>query len=74
MLSKEDLEIEYQRISFWISNIDTKISFALGATGVLLGFILSNEDLGQILKKNYKTLKLWNDTSLNSGILFFFLV
>jgi hypothetical protein len=34
------------------------------------GNIHSNEDLGKILKKNYKTLKLWNDTSLNSGILF----
>ncbi|MDF9761077.1 hypothetical protein OKW24_002850 [Peribacillus simplex] len=70
MNSKEDLEREYQRIIFWINNIDTKISFAIGASGVLLGFILSNADLSKTLKEHYKTLKLWDDSSINSGILF----
>jgi len=61
--TKEDLELEYQRISFWINNIDTKISFALGASGVLLGFVLSNEDLAKTLKEHLKTVELWNDSA-----------
>lgn len=62
MILKEELEQEYQRISFWINNLDTKISFALGASGVLLGFILSNQDLGESLKRHLKTLKFWNES------------
>ena len=63
MLTNEELEQEYQRISFWISNIDTKISFALGASGVLLGFIFSNGDLGETLKQHFKTIEFWNKSS-----------
>lgn len=63
MNSKEELEIEYQRISFWISNIDTKISFALGASGVLLGFIFSNEEFPKILKKHLKSIEFWNNSA-----------
>lgn len=63
MNTKEGLEQEYQRIAFWINNIDTKISFALGASGVLLGFVLSNDDLVKTLKKNLKTVQLWNDSA-----------
>lgn len=51
------LEQEYQRITFWISNIDSKISFALGVSGVLLGFILSNQDLSKTLTKHIKLVK-----------------
>jgi hypothetical protein len=69
MLSKEELESEYQRVAFWINNLDTKISFALGATGVLLGFIFSNEKLGKTLKKHLDQLLLWNEKSIESGIL-----
>ncbi|ARK29667.1 hypothetical protein BkAM31D_07230 [Halalkalibacter krulwichiae] len=42
--------------------MDTKISVALGASGVLLGFVLSNQDLGKTLKKHLKTLMFWNES------------
>ncbi|AND43191.1 MULTISPECIES: Pycsar system effector family protein [Cytobacillus] len=70
MLSKEDLELEYQRIAFWINNMDTKISFALGATGVLIGFIFSNEDFSKTLENHSKTLQLWNESSIKSAVFF----
>lgn len=60
----DDLEQEYHRITFWISNIDSKISFALGASGVLLGFILSNENLGKTLKKHLNLIKTNNLDSI----------
>src|SRR5699024_5791533 len=40
----KEYEFEKRRndINFWIDNIDSKVSIALGFTGVVLGFILSS--------------------------------
>lgn len=34
-----------ERTSFWIGNVDAKASFLLSITGVILGFVLSNESI-----------------------------
>ena len=39
--TKEDLYKKLELINFWISNIDSKISFALAFAGVFIGFIIS---------------------------------
>lgn len=58
--SKEELGKILERINFWISNCDTKISFALAFAGVLLaGFLSSSIITGSINKLIEKTTKVY---------------
>lgn len=62
--SKEELEKILERINFWISNCDTKISFALAFAGVLLaGFFSSTIITGSLSKLIEKTTKISIATS-----------
>ncbi|MEX3625353.1 Pycsar system effector family protein [Viridibacillus arvi] len=58
--SKEELAKILERINFWISNCDTKISFALAFAGVLLaGFFSSSIITGSLIKLLEKTTEIY---------------
>lgn len=74
--SKEELGKSLERINFWISNCDTKISFALAFAGVLLaGFFSSSIITGSLNKliekttKTYRTATFWEVKFLDASIL-----
>lgn len=65
-LNNEDILKTLERVNFWISNCDTKISFALAFAGVLLAGFFSSSiitgSLGKLIDKAFKidmTAKLW---------------
>lgn len=55
---KEEAIRNIERINFWIANCDTKISFSLGFTGILIAGFLSSSMISDSLKK---TVKLWKE-------------
>lgn len=54
---KEEAVQTLERINFWISNCDTKISFSLAFAGILLGGFFSSSIITGSLKKLMKGLK-----------------
>lgn len=55
--TKEDAYQSLEIVNTWINNIDTKVSFALALTGVLVGFIFG-EGLPEVFKRARKVSKL----------------
>jgi len=45
-------------INFWISNIDSKVSFALAFVGIIIGFILTSENVNHTVQNYIDYFKL----------------
>lgn len=62
--TKEDLYKKLELVNYWISNIDSKISFILGFVGIFIGFIISKGtpdifiDISNMAIKDILTLNL----------------
>lgn len=46
----------FENANFWISNVDTKISFIIGFTGIFLGFLFSSDSISTSIENYIITL------------------